>query len=197
MSALINLEGQQFGKWTVIGRAPNRRTDTRRGYGYVTWLCRCSCGNIKPVLAHTLHTKRTNGCDKCHKPSPNSGSFKSLPPEKRKSSNRLYRLFVGAKRRAKKAGIEFSVDWSDFMIPEVCPLLGIPIYFSSKSFSPNNPSIDRIDSTKGYVRGNVWIISWRANMIKNNASIEELELLSMNLRSKITEDGSDGAWQHN
>jgi hypothetical protein len=42
---------------------------------------------------------------------------------------------------------------------------------------PNSPSLDRIDNTKGYVPGNVWVISWRANDLKRNATLEELKLL--------------------
>jgi hypothetical protein len=46
----------------------------------------------------------------------------------------------------------------------------------------NSYSLDRIDSNKGYVKGNVWVISRRANVIKNNATLEELELLTNNLK---------------
>lgn len=180
MPAFINLEGQTIGKWTVLEREPNRRTDTRHGSGYVSWRCRCTCGNVKSVLAVTLQAKRTGGCAECYKQ-----ARKTYTGHKGQPINRLYRLFVGARQRAKRNGLEFSIDWRDFTVPESCPLLGIPLSFGNKSFHPNNPSLDRIDSTKGYIPGNVWIISWRANMIKGDASIEELEMLSINLRSKI------------
>lgn len=41
----------------------------------------------------------------------------------------------------------------------------------------NSPSIDRIDPAKGYIKGNIAVISWRANMLKNNMSVEEARLL--------------------
>ena len=56
------------------------------------------------------------------------------------------------------------IDLSDIVIPEICPILGTPI---------DTPSIDRIDSSKGYVKGNVMICSNRANVLKNNGSLDE------------------------
>ena len=61
-------------------------------------------------------------------------------------------------------------------------------------------SIIRIDSALGYTRGNVWVISWRANMLKSNATIAELRQLLAALEKKaagrlldgVTHDGFPG-----
>lgn len=92
----------------------------------------------------------------------------------------LSALMSKAKYRAKKDGIEFTISIKDLgQSPERCPILDIPLFkeFKSKRGNPNSPSIDRIDSNKGYVPGNVHIISWRANCLKNNGSVEEFEKL--------------------
>ena len=91
-------------------------------------------------------------------------------------------ILRSAKRRAKMRNLEFNLTIKDFEIPKTCPLLGIPLKSEYGMSSDNSYSLDRIDSSKGYVKGNVWIISRRANMIKNNATIEELELIVKNLR---------------
>lgn len=64
----------------------------------------------------------------------------------------------------------------DIVIPTHCPILGMPLAFTEGE-SDWSPSLDRIDPTKGYVRSNVQILSWRANQLKRNASLEELEQL--------------------
>lgn len=84
-----------------------------------------------------------------------------------------------AKRRAKKKGLEFNLDKTDIDIPIICPILGIPIvkiYTKGKSTGPtsNSPSLDRIDNLKGYIKGNVRVISHKANTMKHNATPEEL-----------------------
>ena len=96
-----------------------------------------------------------------------------------------------AKRRADKKGLDFSITEEDVQIPEFCPLLGIPLKISHKGASYDSPSIDRIDSNLGYIKGNVWVISMRANTVKNDACIEELELLVYNLRNRINQMGTD------
>jgi hypothetical protein len=84
-----------------------------------------------------------------------------------------------AKRRAKDKGLEFNIDRTDIDIPIICPILGIPIvkvYIKGKNPGPtsNSPSLDRIDNSKGYVKGNVRVISHKANTMKHNASPIEL-----------------------
>jgi hypothetical protein len=81
-----------------------------------------------------------------------------------------------SKERAQKKGLDFNLSRADIRIPEVCPILGIRIEFSSsRRATDHSPSLDRIDPNQGYVKGNVWVISHRANMLKSNASAAELE----------------------
>lgn len=93
-------------------------------------------------------------------------------------------LFYEAKRRAKKQGLAFDLSVSDITIPEKCPVFGVDLLARPKTSWDHTPSIDRIKPTLGYVRGNVWVISLRANMMKRDATPEELELLAAAVRSK-------------
>ena len=87
-------------------------------------------------------------------------------------------MLKNAKIRAKQKGLDFDITIEDIVIPDVCPVLGIPLvkHFGNgvKRAQPDSPSLDRIDSTKGYVKGNVRVISWRANDLKRNATIDEV-----------------------
>ncbi len=77
---------------------------------------------------------------------------------------------------AKKRGKEFDLRVADLQLPDNCPVLRIPLDYGTpaKNFEAT-PSIDRIDNTKGYVAGNVLVISTRANTLKRDASRDELE----------------------
>jgi hypothetical protein len=83
-----------------------------------------------------------------------------------------------ARRRAKDKHIEFNIDVSDVVMPKNCPVF--KKYELKKEISdisgpkPWSPSLDRIDNTKGYVKGNVQVISSKANTMKGNATPEEL-----------------------
>ena len=78
--------------------------------------------------------------------------------------------------RAKKQKLLFDLTIEDIIIPEFCPILGIPIYTSKDK--NNSPSIDRIIPKYGYTKNNVQIISNRANKLKSNATPEELLLFA-------------------
>jgi hypothetical protein len=96
-----------------------------------------------------------------------------------KSKDPFYLLFMNRKSKAKKKGITFDVKYSDLVLPSHCPILGIPLFFDLNKAIDNTPSIDKIDPSMGYIKGNVQIISYKANRIKNNASLEELKLIGM------------------
>lgn len=91
-------------------------------------------------------------------------------------------LLALAKARAKRKGIPFDITVDDIHIPDNCPLLGVPMFRSIGSIGRNSPTIDRIIPELGYTKGNIWVISSRANLIKNDSTLEELELLVLNLR---------------
>lgn len=99
--------------------------------------------------------------------------------------NPSYDMYHNAKRRAKEYGIPFDITYKDIEIPEVCPILKIPMVRGVGKSSEFSPSLDRIIPELGYVKGNIAVISSRANRLKNDSSIEELEALLDYMKSKL------------
>lgn len=89
-------------------------------------------------------------------------------------------ILLEKRMRCRKTGVEFTITENDIEWPEICPALGIPLIYEryvrngKKGPKDNSPSFDRIDPNKGYIPGNVQILSNRANQIKSNATAEEL-----------------------
>lgn len=140
-----------------------------------------------------LTYKRCVGCEE-HKPTTDfntrhdavdglRGECKKCSSEKVKKwamSNPYRTLFNAKKSHALRAGVEFDLELADIQWNEYCPVLGVKLSYDRRTTSKsgvkqNSPSFDRIDPTKGYIKGNVIIVSARANMIKNNATPEELQ----------------------
>lgn len=134
----------------------------------------CSKGHISP--------RRVQGsaCLECNQEGNKVNKY--YLTEKAKASSSAYRknnpkigLLERARNRAKVKGLEFDLTLEDIIIPEFCPILGIPLFHAEGGHPcPNSPSLDRIIPSLGYVKGNVCIISHRANTIKNDASVDEL-----------------------
>lgn len=102
--------------------------------------------------------------------------------EKRKDFNYRIKMLVNAsKQRARLKGIEHNITVEDVLelypVDGKCPVFGITLEFGNAGFRDNSPSIDKIDPNLGYTKDNIQIISWRANRLKVDATIEELELL--------------------
>lgn len=85
-------------------------------------------------------------------------------------------LLSGCKQRAKKKGLPFNIEAEDIVIPEKCPILGIKLKRGKGvgGSVASSPSLDRIVPEKGYTKGNVQVISHRANSLKGNATADEL-----------------------
>lgn len=97
---------------------------------------------------------------------------------------KAYRLYHGCKSRAKAANLPFDLDIAFvheiLEAAKVCPLLEIP-YDNGRY----KQSLDKKVPELGYVKSNVWVVSYRANSIKNDASLEELLLLTKNLEDSM------------
>jgi hypothetical protein len=111
-------------------------------------------------------------------------------PERFRNYTRKYQaanvektLIRHAQHRAKIGGYACSLTIADIAIPECCPLLGIRLVRGTGvgGVLPSSPTLDKIIPELGYIPGNVWVISHRANSIKRNASLRELTLLVSNL----------------
>ena len=90
----------------------------------------------------------------------------------------ITQLWRHLRESAKERGIDFDLtpaDITDIGIPITCPVLGFPIYFHRGQAKDDSISFDRIDSSKGYTRDNLVIVSMRANKLKSDATLQEME----------------------
>jgi hypothetical protein len=95
----------------------------------------------------------------------------------RRNRPELY-MFHRVKTRAKKDGVPFTLTREDIHIPDRCPVLGIALEIGGIGGSDNSPELDKVIPALGYVPGNVVVISRRANRIKSNATLEELQKIA-------------------
>lgn len=92
-------------------------------------------------------------------------------------------LLGHARRRANEQSLPFSITTRDIPVPNYCPALGIPIRVIGRTLHDGSPTIDRIIPERGYVPGNVVVISHLANRIKNSADAAQLRLMAAWLSS--------------
>lgn len=96
--------------------------------------------------------------------------------ERGRTARWLYRM----RKRAKDKGVEFNLDATDLVVPPVCPVLGMPLAFSTDRHDPHQPSVDRINPSKGYTKDNIVVVSLRANLLKQTIDgTSRAELLEM------------------
>lgn len=101
-------------------------------------------------------------------------------------------MFNRALDRARKKNIDFILCEEDIVIPEYCPILKIKLVVSGGNEKPggriDSPSLDRIDNSKGYVQGNIQVISNLANTMKSSATKEQLILFAKYIQEEIDTD---------
>ena len=95
-----------------------------------------------------------------------------------------YVMLKAAKTRAKTKGLEYNITIEDVVIPEFCPVFPlIKLRIDNTKAEFDSPTLDRIDATKGYIKGNVAVISHLANTIKSVGNAEQHEQIAKWLRS--------------
>lgn len=181
----IDRVGLKFGRILILARVPRPETAKTRTVYY--W-CRCDCGTEKRMSAMTIlggmkkYGDLSCGCLKKERGRINLTTHGL-------TGTARYMLWSGAKTRAMRSDVAFEITIEDIPeIPEICPLLGSPLFKNGKTHSANSPSLDRIDSRFGYLKWNIHVISRRANVIKNNASVEEFELILKNWKALLPDE---------
>lgn len=80
-----------------------------------------------------------------------------------------WRMWRSIRTHANRQGIPFNIDREDLVLPEFCPVLGIRLnYFNTGTPKNDSPSVDKVIPRLGYVKGNVNVISYRANVLKRD-----------------------------
>lgn len=135
---------------------------------------KCSlCKEIKPFLEFHKTKQQLFGlngkCKECRRTCEKNGTI--LLWEKNKISQIKKHILNRSKLRAKKGGIPFNITEEDIIIPDKCPIFNVDFVYGDKYLTY---SIDRIIPELGYTKGNIVIISNKANMIKNNATPDEI-----------------------
>lgn len=157
----------------------------------------CSkCGEVK-LLSEFVRSKKTKdgreahclACERARKKMPENYRRDCERLRSNPWSAQLSKMITSSRHRAKEKRLEHNIDveYLRTIATSHCPYLGIELHWqvqrglgvTNKVF-PNSPSLDRIDSSKGYIKGNVVIVSHRANSIKRDAT--EVELIEIGRR---------------
>ena len=149
-----------------------------------------NCGSTFKISIHKERAtdRRQEFCPSCNHSLTNNQKRKikmNLYPEykerilaqKREEVRRHKAQYIlnRVKRKAKKLGYEFNLTIDDIIIPDICPILEVPIVFGTKEDYEYSPSIDRIDNSKGYIKGNVVSCCKKCNTAKNTMTTEEFK----------------------
>jgi hypothetical protein len=184
--SFCDLTGSKVGRWTVVRRI----VPTGKPFRSPRWLCRCDCGLEKSVSTMSLKSGDSSSCG-CYRSEffsdlHSTHGYTSIIKEHKGMTSKSgialeYTIWNSAKSRARRDGLEFNIEPSDIVVPEKCPYLKCKLTPGIGKVCDTSPSLDRINPRLGYIKGNIQVISFRANTIKAGRTLSELqdELLSI------------------
>lgn len=178
-----DMTGLNFGNFKVL-KESERKNKSRNQAVY--WICECSCGKIKHVSGDTLRSGKSKSCG-------------CLRKSKHKPYEEITMFYWNRiKKDAEKRNLNFTITlkyvWNLFLKQDrKCKLSNISIQFSTNCNAfklEQTASLDRIDSSKGYIEGNVqWVhrdINWMKNNFNQEYYIEMCKKVANNSYGTIT-----------
>jgi hypothetical protein len=181
-------KGMKFEYWTILFPIGNGKILKNGNRHYGKWFCRCNCGLEKNVYTVHLLSGHSTKCRKC-----SEGKFKYKIP-----STMLTRIRWSAQLRNIEINLGSNREMNLYLYSMLneqkfcCALSGLPISiaFTNKENKrgSSTASLDRIDSSKGYIPGNVQWVHKDINKLKMNLSenklIELCEIISTFQKNK-------------
>lgn len=167
MPKLKDLTGSRFSELIVVDKAESSSKKTR-------WKCKCDCGNETIVHAQGLLRGTCKSCGDTRFHISGRGGAHHIKHGLVKTAR--YKMYMAAKQRAKEKNLPFTITLSEMpIIPERCPVFDFKLEKNpSHGLHDTSPSLDKIVPEKGYVPGNIQIISGKANKMKSNATTDEI-----------------------
>jgi hypothetical protein len=178
-----DLRGKKFNRLTVVGKARSRSKD-----GLILWNCLCDCGTKVRVRTASLNNGNTKSCG-CLK-------INNLRGENNYQARRIIEkcgtyipstdpwavraVRIMSYARKDNIPIDFKTV-GEFVLylrsiePKKCPVFGKKLITGDGQSHDWSPSVDKIIPSKGYVKGNIQVISYLANKMKQNASPTQLK----------------------
>lgn len=149
-------KNQKFGDWTIINSEPIRNEK-----GYYFFKCACKCGTERLVVSSNLKRGISTNCGCKIKGKP-AHNYQGIGDLSQKYFNRL-------KNGALQRNILFNITIQQAynLFTGYCNISSLPISFSRLTLSTQTASLDRIDSSKGYIEGNVQWVHKNVNIMKN------------------------------
>lgn len=163
-----DLTGRKVGRLTVL----RRLSDLKR------YECLCDCGVTTVVNRNNLRQGVTRSCG-CLQRELAAELFTTHGM----SDSTEAKLLWASVGRARKRRVPHTITLDDIRIPDVCPALGTPLAVGVGQRTPDSPTLDRLRPDRGYVPGNVLVISHRANLIKNSATSAQVRAVGEWMRA--------------
>lgn len=178
-----DLKGLKFNKLLVLEKA-NESTYAKNNYKGIHWRCICDCGNEKIVKSSHLITSNVKSCG-CARNMVNFKGSGELP------HSSFTRILKSAKKRKLEFSITIEYIWNLFLKQErKCAYTGQLLTLGKHgNDASKTASLDRIDSSKGYIPGNVIWCHKKINILKMNIEINEF----YNLCELVTDYKSEGS----
>jgi hypothetical protein len=183
-----NLMGKVFERLTVVGRTRLDGDTTR------CWDCVCSCGKSLRVPTSHLISGHTKSCG-CYSAEIASKRLLKHGQSVPGHVTNVYTMRRDAKARAIKQNVPFDLELEDIIILEFCPVLGIKLQQNKEKMGDDSPTLDKIIPELGYVRGNIAVISLKANRMKGAANLDEINKLANWVEKETTEDVATEEWK--